>query len=126
MQPAPLGGTPLVDLPFKNLAVGIVGALTRIQRKNAYNLLWLTHPQQTQKQWHSLPFDNRHEANAIFSHVSFPEVFLSDHGTQFTGKLMKEVLELLRIQHVTTPTYQPACNGMVEWCAYKYAMETGR
>ena len=43
-----------------------------------------------------------------------PKVLLSDQGTNFTSKLIKEVNKLLNCKKVQTTTYHPQCNGLVE------------
>ena len=51
---------------------------------------------------------------SIFSRVGIPEEILSDQGTQFTSKLMKEVGRLLSMKQLATTPYHPQCNGLVE------------
>ena len=50
---------------------------------------------------------------SIFFRVGILEEILSDHETQFTSNLMKEVGRLLSMQLTTTP-YHPQRNGLVE------------
>lgn len=112
VQPVPLGETPLVDTPFKSVAIGL---LLGPPKRNAYIL---TKVDSTTRYLEAMVLpasDNRHVADALFAlffQVGFPGELLSD-WYQDTRKLMKEVLELLRVQHVTF-TFHPACNGMVE------------
>jgi len=51
---------------------------------------------------------------SIFARVGIPDEVLSDQGTQFISKLMKEVGRLLSIKQLTTTPYHPQCNGLVE------------
>ncbi len=50
----------------------------------------------------------------IFSRTSIPEVILSDQGSQFCSKLMKELCERIQVQKVRTSPYHPQSNGCVE------------
>ena len=49
----------------------------------------------------------------MYSSLRIPEV-LSNLGTQFVSKSMKEVSRLLYIKRLTTTPYHPICNGLVE------------
>ena len=50
----------------------------------------------------------------IYSRVGIPREVLTDQGKQFTSDLMKEVGRLLSLKQLTTTSYHPACNGLVE------------
>ncbi|PIK36770.1 hypothetical protein BSL78_26396 [Apostichopus japonicus] len=50
----------------------------------------------------------------LFSRVGIPEEIVSDQGTNFTSKLMKEVCNLLEIDHLKSSPYHPQTNGLVE------------
>ena len=43
----------------------------------------------------------------VFSRIGLPMVILSDQGSQFSGKLAKEVCKLLQIDQVRTTAYHP-------------------
>ena len=47
----------------------------------------------------------------IFSRVGVP---LTDQGTNFTSKLLKEIYHLLHIHPIRTTPYQPQCDGLIE------------
>ncbi len=51
---------------------------------------------------------------SIFSTTSIPECVLSDQGSQFCGKVMKQLCEWLGIQKLRTSPYHPETNGAVE------------
>ena len=57
-------------------------------------------------------------SRALYEHVigyfGCPRRILSDRGTEFTGRLRKELLELLGIQQLLTSPYYPQGNGIVE------------
>ena len=50
----------------------------------------------------------------VFSRIGLPLEMLSDQGSQFTGKLAKEVCKLLQIKQVRTTAYHPQTNGAIE------------
>ncbi|XP_075722202.1 uncharacterized protein LOC142765319 [Rhipicephalus microplus] len=43
-----------------------------------------------------------------------PLQLLTDQGTNFTGKLMREVCDVLAVKRLRTTAYHPQCNGAVE------------
>ena len=51
---------------------------------------------------------------AMYSRLGVPEQMLTDCGAQFTSKLMEEVSRLLSVKQLTTGSYNPKCNGLVE------------
>ncbi|MEL7308157.1 MAG: transposase family protein, partial [Pseudomonadota bacterium] len=50
----------------------------------------------------------------IYCRVGVPEEMLTDMGTQFVSRCMKEVSRLLSMKKLTTTPYNPQCNGLVE------------
>ncbi len=51
---------------------------------------------------------------SIFSRTAIPEKILSDQGSQFCGKVMKQFSEWLGMERVRTSPYHPESNGVVE------------
>lgn len=114
----PLGSTPLIDEPFRRIAVDIVGPIAPITSKgNRYILTIVDYATRYPEAVALRNIDTPTVAEAllsIFSRVGFPREMLTDRGPQFTSELMKEVSRLLSIRHLTTTPYHPACNGLVE------------
>ena len=117
VAPATLGEMPITSTPFQRVAVDLVGPLPLTKKKNRFILTLVD----TCSMWpEAIPLpsiDSRRVADAlvqIFTRLGFPEQILTDNGSQFTGKLMKEVYEILRVQHITTSVYHPQANGQVE------------
>ena len=52
---------------------------------------------------------------SVFSRVGCPTGILSDRGTHFRSDLMKAMLRLLSVDHLTTSPYHAQTNGVVEW-----------
>ena len=114
----PLGSTPLIDEPFRRIAVDIVGPIAPItSRGNRYILTVVDYATRYPEAIALRNIDTPTVAEAllsIFSRVGFPREMLTDRGPQFTSDLMKEVSRLVSIHHFTTTPYHPACNGLVE------------
>ena len=118
---APLGDMPSIDQPFKRVAINLVilvGPVAPASDKGHWYILTLVdyaarHPE-------AVPLkniDTETVAEALLdmcSCVGVSEEVLSDLGTQFTSDCMKEVSKLLSIKRLTTSSYHPACNGLVE------------
>ena len=115
--PVTLGEMPITGTAFERVAVDIVGPLPLTKKKNRFILTLVD----TCTMWgEAVPLsriDSRTVADAlitIFTRLGFPQQILTDNGSNFCGKLMKEVYELLRLQHIRTSVYHPQSNGQVE------------
>ena len=51
--------------------------------------------------------------NEVFRQLGVPNTIVSDNGMMFTGSEFK-VCDLLAVEHITTPTYNPWSNGQAE------------
>ena len=51
------------------------------------------------------------ELVTLFAKVGIPEEILTDQGTNFTSRLLKELYQLL---HIRTSPYHPQTDGLVE------------
>ena len=47
----------------------------------------------------------------IFTHLGVPCEIVTNEGTQFTSKLMKEITEKYGIKHCKSSPYHPQANG---------------
>jgi transposase InsO family protein len=50
----------------------------------------------------------------IFTHFGVPREIVTDQGTQFTSKLMKEITKKYGIKYCKSSPYHPQSNGQVE------------
>jgi transposase InsO family protein len=50
----------------------------------------------------------------IFTRFGVPHEIVTDQGTQFTSKLMREITEKYGIKHCKSSPYHPQANGQVE------------
>ena len=118
VPPVPLSNVPLIDVPFKRIAIDLVGPITPMtHRKNRYILTAVDYATRYPEAVALKDITTERVADAlvsIFSRVGIPEEVLSDQGTQFTSGIMKEVSRLLSVKQLVTTPYHPQCNGLVE------------
>ncbi|XP_070179133.1 uncharacterized protein [Littorina saxatilis] len=113
----PLGKMPLIDEPFKRLAVDIVGPLTISERKNRYILVTVDYATRYPEATPLPSIEAERVAEALwemYTRVGVPSEVLTDRGSQFVSDLMNQVNQLLAIKGLTTTPYHAQCNGLVE------------
>ena len=115
---APLEKMPLIDTPFKRVAVDLVGPISPPSEEGHRYILTLVdyatrYPEAVALK--NIEAETVAEALVgIYCRVGVPEEMLTDMGTQFISKCMKEVSRLLSVKQLTTTPYNPQCNGLVE------------
>ena len=114
----PLRKLPLIDTPFKRVAVDIVGPIEpRSERKSRYILTMIDYATRYPEAVVLPGIETERVAEALvemFSRVGIPDEMLTDCGSQFTAEVMKEVSRLLSLQQITTTPYHSICNGLIE------------
>ena len=117
ISPVSLGEMPVTGIPFERVAADLVGPLPMTKNRNRFILTVVD----TCSMWAEAVPLKRIDAKAvadaflgIFTRLGFPKQILTDNGSQFCGKLMKEVYEVLNTQHITTSYYHPQANGQCE------------
>lgn len=114
----PLGEMPLIDTPFKRVAVDIIGPIEpRSEDKNKYILTLVDYATRCPEAVALPSAETERVAEAlmdIFARVGVPEELISDRGSQFTSHMMEEVRRLLSIRHLPTTPYHAMGNGLVE------------
>ena len=114
----PLGRLPLIDTPFKRVAVDIVGPIEpRWNNRSRYILTMMNYATCYPEAIALTSIETERVADALvemFSRVSVPDEMLTDCGSQFTSEIMKEVAKLLSLQQLTTSALHAQCNGLVE------------
>ena len=109
---------PLIDTPFKRVAVDLIGPIHPPSEQGHRYILTLV--DYATRYPDAIPLKSiTAEAVAerlvdIYSRLGIPEEVLSDLGTQFVSECMEEVSRLLSIKQLTTTPYHPMCNGLVE------------
>ena len=113
-----LGSMPLIDMPFKRVAVDIVGPIAPPSKAGHRYILTLV--DHTTRYPEAVPLKKiTTEAVAealldIYSRVGIPGEVLTNQGTQFMSECMQEVSRLLSINGLTSTPYHLICNGLVE------------
>nr|KAG5704039.1 hypothetical protein BaRGS_032128 [Batillaria attramentaria] len=114
----PLDFMPRIDIPFKRVAVDLVGPI---------------HPPSEEKHTHiltvidvatrfpeAIPLKKTDSATvaeallAVFSRMGLPEEIQTDNGSTFTSEMMAEFRRLLSIKSVLSSPYHAQSNGVVE------------
>ena len=95
----PLGGLPLIDTPFKRVAVDIVGPIEPPSNNRSRYILTMMDYATRYPEAIALPsIETERVAEALvemFSRVGVPDEILTNCGSQFTSEIMKEVARLL-------------------------------
>ena len=114
----PLGRMPLIDTPFKRIAMDLVGPIhPASDRGHRYILTVMDYATRYPEAVALTNIDTITVSEAlvdIYARLGVPSEILTDMGTQFTSELMREVSRLLSIKQLTTTVYHPICNGMTE------------
>ena len=110
----PLVSAPLIDTPFRRVAVDLFGPTSPSSgAKNRYILTMVDYATRYPEAVALRSIDTETVAEALvemFSRVGVPSEILSDRGTQFTSALMREVGRLLAI-----PPPSKRADGKVQW-----------
>ena len=114
----PLQKVPIIDTPFKRIGMDLIGPIAPPTSKGHRYILTVVDYATLYPEAIALKnIETTTVAEAlvtIFSRVGIPAEVLTDQGSQFTGKLMKEVSRLLSVKQLTTTPYHPQYNGLVE------------
>ena len=106
---APLEKMPLVDAPFKHVAVDLVGLISPPSEKGHQYILTLVDYKTRYPE--AIPLKNVQTETVaealvdIYSRLGIPEEILSDQGSQFISQCMQEVSRLLSIKRLTSSPY---------------------
>ena len=118
VRKCPLGKAPIIETPFRRVAVDIIGPIKPAsQRGNQYILTVIDY---ATRYVEAAPLKTiRTETIAeelwkIWTRVGFPQEIQTDRGTQFTSETMREINRLLSIKGITTTPYHAQANGLVE------------
>ena len=118
VKKVPQGSMPLIDTPFKRVAVDIVRPIAPLSEAGHRYILTLV--DYATRYPEAVPLKKiTTEAVAealldIYSRVGIPEEELTDQGTQFMPECMQGVSRLISIKGLTSTPYHPICNGLVK------------
>ena len=114
----PLMKMPLIDTPFKRVAVDIVGPIHPMtDRHNRYILTMVDYATRYPE---AIPLKSVTTVEVaetmvdMFSRLGVPEEILSNQGAQFMSEVMQEVSRMLSVKRLVSTPYHPICNGLCE------------
>ena len=108
---------PIPDRPWQSVSVDLIGRLPTTTSKNKFILVcvdFLTRYAVAVP----LPSKSAKEVatalGKIFCEHGVPQTMLSDNGTEFRNKIVKELANMLQFKHATIAVHHPASQGLVE------------
>ena len=113
----PLIPLPIISVPFSRIAVDLVGPLPKSSRGHQYILVILDYATRYPE---AIPLRTMaskgiaRELVLMFSRVGIPEEILTDQGTPFMSRIMKDLCKLMQIKQLRTSVYHPQTDGLVE------------
>eukprot|EP00731_Ephydatia_muelleri_P001970 Em0001g1970a len=114
---APLVPLPILDEPFRRIAMDIVGPLPRSRSGNRYVLVICDYATRFPEAvpMRSIDAENvAEELLKLFARVGIPVEILTDQGSNFTSQLLSELYSMLHIHGIRTTPYHPQTDGLVE------------
>ena len=111
-QRFPLHPLPVITSPFSRIAFDLVEPLPRTIRENKYIITYIC---LACKYPDAKPLKRIDEGMLeVFSRTGIPKEILSDQGSVFTGKVMKQICSTLGIKHLKTSPYHPQTDRCLE------------
>ena len=113
----PLIPLPIISVPFSRIAMDLVGPLPKSSRGHQYILVILDYATRYPE---AIPLRTMaskgiaRELVLMFSRVGIPEEILTDQGTPFMSRIMKDLCKLMQIKQLRTSVYHPQTDGLVE------------
>ncbi len=108
---------PVLTEPFESVAVDLVGPLPKGKGGCRFLLTYICMATRWPEAEPLRSVTAKSVAEglwSVFSRTAIPEVLLTDQGTQFCGRVVKQLCQLLGIDKLRTSPYHPQTNGMVE------------
>lgn len=117
-RPTPLQVTDTPTAPFQKIGIDLTGPFLPSPNGNKYLLTIVDHF----SGWaEAYPITDKRSASVwqplyseFFCRFGFPNVLVTDQGTEFNSTEMREGLRRLSIEHRRTSPYHPQTNGCVE------------
>ena len=118
VRKAPLQKMPLIDMPFKRVAVDLVGPMQPPSaRGHKYILTMVDYATRYAEAVPLKKATSETIAEALWemwTRLGIPQEILTDRGSQFLSQTMQQVNDLLNIKGITTTPYHAQTNGLVE------------
>ncbi len=114
---APLRPLPLMQVPFERIGMDLIGPLERSARGHRFALVLVDYATRYPEAVALRNISATSVAEALFSMISrvgIPKEILTDQGTAFMSRTIRELYELLGIKSIRTSVYHPQTDGLVE------------
>ncbi len=114
---APLRPLPLMEIPFERIGMDLIGPLERSAWGHRFALVLVDYATRYPEAVPLRSISAKSVAEALFrliSRVGIPKEILSDQGTAFMSRTIKELHELLGNKSIRTSVYHPQTDGLVE------------
>ncbi len=114
---APLRPLPLMQVPFERIGMDLIGPLEWSARGHRFALVLVNYATRYPEAVALRNISAKSVAEALFSMISrvgIPKEILTDQGTAFMSRTIRELYELLGINSVRTSVYHPQTDGLVE------------
>ena len=116
-EKVPLIPMPIMDKPFRRIAMDVVGPLPRTRKGNQYILVVCDYATRYPEAFPLRTFTAPTVAEKLiemFARYGIPEEILTDQGTNFTSQFLQKLNELLGVKAIKTSPYHPQTDGLVE------------
>ncbi|XP_063060131.1 uncharacterized protein LOC134453222 [Engraulis encrasicolus] len=114
---SPLIPLPVIETPFERIGLDIVGPLPRSSRGHQYILVILDYATRYPEAIPLRKATSKQIAKELFllsTSLGLPKEILTDQGSPFMSRVMKELCTLLKIKQLRTSVYHPQTDGLVE------------
>ncbi|XP_057201512.1 uncharacterized protein LOC130561305 [Triplophysa rosa] len=114
---APLRPLPLMQVPFERIGMDLIGPLERSARGHRFALVIVDYATRYPEAVALRNISAKCVAEALFriiSRVGIPREVLTDQGTAFMSRTLRELYELLGIKSIRTSVFHPQTDGLVE------------
>uniref|UniRef100_A0A3Q2DC58 Gypsy retrotransposon integrase-like protein 1 n=1 Tax=Cyprinodon variegatus TaxID=28743 RepID=A0A3Q2DC58_CYPVA len=117
VRPSPLKSLPIIGVPFHRIGMDIVGPLERTRSGHRFILVVCDYATRYPEAFPLRKITAVAVARALLqliSRVGIPQEIITDQGTAFLSKTLKQVYSLLGIKGIRTTPYHPQTDGLVE------------
>ena len=116
-QYSPPHSLPVISEPFSRIAMDIFGPLNRNKNGNSYILVVIDYATKWPEAY-AIPNTTSETVISclldLTTHLGTPSEILSDNGTNFVSKTMKQYSAMTGTRQIHTSPYHPQTDGMVE------------
>ena len=107
-----------MEVPFQKIRMDVVGPLPRSRTGNRFVLVVVDYATRYPEAIPLRMVDAEQVAETLMdflSSVGIPVEIITDHGSNFMSKLLKEIYHLMGVKPICTSPYHPQTDGLVEW-----------